>query len=311
MAVQKDFLSILDLDHARLDALLTLAREMKADRAKGPKAPTAAALSSLHIALLFEKPSLRTRSTFEIAIRELGADTLHLPAHFAEGVREPLEDVARNLERWVRALVIRTYGQEKAQRLATAGKRLTIVNALTDDHHPCQALADVMTMREKWGATEGRAIAYVGDSNNVATSLMQAALMMGVDVRLASPPGYTLSDDLVLQAAAHARAGARVERLADPLAAVKGADADYTDVWASMGEEHEAEHRRRVFAPYQVNAALMAAASPGAVFMHCLPAHRGEEVTADVIESPASIVFDQAENRLHTQKALLYKLLAG
>jgi ornithine carbamoyltransferase len=166
-------------------------------------------------------------------------------------------------------------------------------------------------MREKWGATEGRAIAYVGDSNNVATSLMQAALMMGVDVRLASPPGYTLSDDLVSQAAAHARAGARVERLGDPLAAVKGADAVYTDVWASMGEEHEAEHRRRVFAPYQVNAALMAAASPGAVFMHCLPAHRGEEVTADVIESPASIVFDQAENRLHTQKALLYKLLAG
>ena len=226
-------------------------------------------------------------------------------------MREPLEDVARNLERWVRALVIRTYGQEKAQRLATAGKRLTVVNALTDDHHPCQALADVMTMREQWGATEGHTIAYVGDSNNVATSLMQAALMMGVHVRLASPPGYTLSDELVSQASGRARGGARVERLADPVAAVKGANAVYTDVWASMGEEHEAEHRRRVFAPYQVNAALMAAAAPGAIFMHCLPAHRGEEVTADVIESPASIVFDQAENRLHTQKALLHKLLAG
>src|SRR5687768_17702351 len=154
MAAQKDFLSILDLDHAGLDGLLTLARQMKADRAKGPNAPTATALSSQHIALLFEKPSLRTRSTFEIAVRELGADTLHLPSHFAEGVREPLEDVARNLERWVRALVIRTYGQEKAQVLATAGKKLSVVNALTDNEHPCQALADVMTMRERWGNAE-------------------------------------------------------------------------------------------------------------------------------------------------------------
>ncbi len=310
-ARKKDFLSILDFDHAELDGLLSLAVRMKAERALGAKAPTATSLSGLHVALLFEKPSLRTRSTFEVAIRELGADTLHLPAHFAEGVREPLEDVARNLERWVRALVIRTYGQEKAQRLATAGKRLTIVNALTDDEHPCQALADVMTMRETWGATEGRTVAYVGDSNNVATSLMQAALMMGVHVRLASPAGYALSDEVVSQAAARARSGARVERLTDPLAAVTGADAVYTDVWASMGEEHEADHRRQVFAPYQVNAALMAAAAPSAIFMHCLPAHRGEEVTSEVIESPASMVFDQAENRLHTQKALLHLLLAS
>ena len=185
------------------------------------------------------------------------------------------------------------------------------MNALTDDEHPCQALADVMTMRETWGATEGRTVAYVGDSNNVATSLMQAALMMGVHVRLASPAGYALSDEVVSQAAARARRGARVERLTDPLAAVTGADAVYTDVWASMGEEHEADHRRQEFAPYQVNAALMAAAAPSAIFMHCLPAHRGEEVTSEVIESPASMVFDQAENRLHTQKALLHLLLAS
>jgi len=308
---KKDFLSILDFDHAELDGLLSLAVRMKAERALGAKAPTATSLSSLHVALLFEKPSLRTRSTFEVAIRELGADTLHLPAHFAEGVREPLEDVARNLERWVRALVIRTYGQEKAQRLATAGKQLTVVNALTDDQHPCQALADVMTMREQWGTTEGRTVAYVGDGNNVATSLMQAAVMMGVNVRLASPAEYALSDAVVQKAAGRARGGARIERFADPLAAVKGADAVYTDVWASMGEEHEADHRRDVFAPYQVNATLMAAASPHAIFMHCLPAHRGEEVTSEVIESPASIVFDQAENRLHTQKALLHLLLAS
>jgi len=310
MPARKDFLSILDLDHGSLDALLTLARQMKADRAKGPKAPTAAALSSLHVALLFEKPSLRTRSTFEIAIRELGANTLHLPSHFAEGVREPLEDVARNLERWVRALVIRTYGQEKAQRMANAGSALTVVNALTDEEHPCQALADVLTMQEQWGNTAGRTVAYVGDGNNVVTSLMQASLMMGVHVRIGSPPGYQLSDAAVQQAAARARNGATVEVLADPHAAVRGADAVYTDVWASMGEEHEAEARRRIFAPYQVNAALMAAAGRQARFMHCLPAHRGEEVTSDVIESPASVVFDQAENRLHTQKALLHMLLA-
>ena len=310
-ARKKDFLSILDFDPDALNGLLSLATRMKTERALGAKAPTSSALSGLHVALLFEKPSLRTRSTFEVAIRELGADTLHLPAHFAAGTREPLEDVARNLERWVRALVIRTYGQEKAQRLATAGKNLSVVNALTDNEHPCQALADVMTMRERWGNTEGRTVAYMGDSNNVATSLTQAAVMMGVHVRLASPSGYTLSDEAVRQAAAGARGGARIERFTDPLAAVRGADAVYTDVWASMGEEHEADHRRQVFAPYQVNAALMSAASPQAIFMHCLPAHRGEEVTSEVIESPASIVFDQAENRLHTQKALLHLLLAS
>jgi len=311
MPALKDFLSILDLDPSGLDGLLVLARQMKADRAKGTMAPTAAALSGLHIALLFEKPSLRTRSTFEIAIRELGADTLHLPSHFAEGVREPLEDVARNLERWVRGLVIRTYGQEKAQRMANAGQRLTVVNALTDDEHPCQALADVLTMQEHRGGTAGRTVAYLGDGNNVATSLMQAALMMGVHVRIGAPRGYQLPDAAVQQAAARARNGATVEVLEDPRAAVRGADAVYTDVWASMGEEHEADERRRIFAPYQVNTALMAAAGPNALFMHCLPAHRGEEVTHAVIESPASVVFDQAENRLHTQKALLHVLLAG
>jgi ornithine carbamoyltransferase len=307
---KKDFLSISDLDHRVLERLLALAAQMKKDRRLGAKAPTASALSGHHVALLFEKPSLRTRSTFEIAIRELGADTLHLPAHFAEGVREPIEDVTRNIERWVRALVIRTFAQEKAQRMATVGTRLSVVNALTDEEHPCQALADVLTMRERWSAGPARTLAYVGDGNNVATSLMQAALMTGVNVRVASPPGYTLSDDAVRHAAGLAQGGAQVRLLEDPRAAVAGADAVYTDVWASMGEEHEASERRRVFAPYQVNAALMAAANPGAIFMHCLPAHRGEEVTAEVIESTASVVFDQAENRLHTQKALLHLLLA-
>ena len=308
-AKAKDFLSILDLDHAALARLLDRARQMKADRRLGPQAPTAGALAGKHVALLFEKPSLRTRSTFEIAVRELGAHTLDLPAEFAQGVREPLEDIARNLERWVHALVLRTFGQEKALKFATAGRSLPVVNALTDEEHPCQALADVMTMLERWGTLRGRTVAYVGDGNNVATSLAQASVMLGARVRVASPTGYELPDRVIAQARRVAAEGGMVERCVDPQDAVRGADAVYTDVWASMGEEQEAEDRRVIFAPYQVNRALMTLAAPDALFMHCLPAHRGEEVTVDVLESPASVVFDQAENRLHTQKALLQLLL--
>jgi ornithine carbamoyltransferase len=308
-AKAKDFLSILDLDHQGLERLLDQARRMKADRRLGPAAPTATALSGKHVALLFEKPSLRTRSTFEIAVRELGAHTLDLPAEFAQGVREPLEDIARNLERWVHALVLRTYGQEKALKLAAAGKCLSVVNALTDEEHPCQALADVMTMWERWGNPRGRTVAYVGDGNNVATSLVHASNMLGINVRVASPRGYELPDRVMAQARGVARDGATVERCSDPRVAVRGADAVYTDVWTSMGEEREADQRKVTFAPYQVNRGLMESAGRDAIFMHCLPAHRGEEVTAEVLESAASVVFDQAENRLHTQKALLLMLL--
>jgi len=307
----KDFLSILDLGAIDLDRLLTIAGQMKADRRLRQHAPTANALAGLHVALLFEKPSLRTRSTFEIAIRELGGDTLHLPSHFAEGVREPLEDVARNLERWVQALVIRTYGQEKAAILGAAALQMHVINALTDEEHPCQALADMLTLRERWRDLRDRTIAYVGDGNNVATSLTHAACMMGISVHLATPPGYALPERVMTDASRIARNGARVRQFTDPQEAVAGVDAVYTDVWASMGEEHEAAERRAVFAPYQVNEALMAVARPEAMFMHCLPAHRGEEVTAAVIESPQSVVFDQAENRLHTQKALLLMLLGA
>ncbi len=307
----KDFLSILDLGPVDLDRLLALAAQMKADRHLRDQAPSARALAGLHVALLFEKPSLRTRSTFEIAIRELGGDALHLPAHFAEGTREPLEDVARNLERWVKALVIRTYGQEKAQILGGAALQLHVINALTDEEHPCQALADMLTVRERWTDVRHRTIAYVGDGNNVATSLAHAACMMGVTMHVASPAGYELPDRVVAGAESVSRNGARVRRFSDPREAVAGVDAVYTDVWTSMGEEHEAGARRAIFAPYQVNDALMAQAKPDALFMHCLPAHRGEEVTASVIESPQSVVFDQAENRLHTQKALLLMLLGA
>ncbi len=305
----KDFLSILDLSPDDLERLMHASAQMKADRRLGRQAPSASVLAGLHVALLFEKPSLRTRSTFEIAIRELGGDTLHLPASLAEGTREPLEDIARNLERWVRALVIRTFAQEKAATLAAAGHDLHVINALTDEEHPCQALADAFTMRERWGDCRGRTIAFIGDGNNVATSLTQVACMLGVSVHVASPSGYELPDDVVDEAARVARDGATVRLFSDPLRAVEGVDALYTDVWASMGEESEAADRRRVFAPFQVNAELMAAADPNAIFMHCLPAHRGEEVTSEVIDSPASVVFDQAENRLHTQKALLAMLV--
>ena len=309
--LRKDFLSILDFGPADLDRLLALAIRMKADRRLGIKAPTANALAGRHVALLFEKPSLRTRCTFEVAIRELGAQPLDVPAEFAGGSREPIEDVARNLERWVHALVVRTYAQSKVAAFARAAQRMPVVNALTDEHHPLQALADVMTMMERWGRVAGRRIAFVGDGNNVATSLTHAACMAGVSVHVATPPGYELPERIAAEAAAVARHGAELRAFTDPQAAVAGVDAIYTDVWASMGEEAEAAQRSVVFAPYRVDETLLAAAAPGALFMHCLPAHRGEEVTAEVIEAPASVVYDQAENRLHTQKALLYMLLGN
>jgi ornithine carbamoyltransferase len=307
---RKDYLSVLDLAPQDLDRLLAVSAELKADRPRRGGAPSAGALSGLHVALLFEKPSLRTRTTFEVAARELGAWPLDVPAQFAGGSREPLEDVARNLERWVHALVVRTYAQEKVDTLARSAQRMHVINALTDEQHPCQALADAFTMVEQWGRTlAGRTVAFVGDGNNVATSLAHVACMLGITIHVASPEGYELPDSVVEEAASAARHGAEVRLFTDPRAAIRGVDAVYTDVWTSMGEEAEAATRQRIFAPYQVNGDLMAAAAPHALFMHCLPAHRGDEVTADVLESPASVVFDQAENRLHTQKALLLMLL--
>ena len=306
----KDYLSVLDLAPQDLDRLLSLAAQLKAERQRRRTAPSAGALAGMHVALLFEKPSLRTRTTFEVAVRELGAWPVDLPAQFAGGSREPLEDVARNLERWVDALVVRTYAQDKVDMLARSARRMHVINALTDEQHPCQALADAFTMMERWGRPfTGRTVAFVGDGNNVATSLAHVACMLGVTVHVASPEGYELPAAVVEEAGGVARDGAEVRLFTDPREAVSGVDAVYTDVWTSMGEEAEADTRLRIFAPYQVNDALMAAAAPHALFMHCLPAHRGDEVTAAVLESPASVVFDQAENRLHSQKALLLMLL--
>jgi ornithine carbamoyltransferase len=308
---RKDFLSILDFDGADLDRCLELAAQVKADRPLGRQAPTANALLGRHVAMLFEKASLRTRSTFEIATHELGGHVVQLQPSAALGQREPVADVARNLERWVDAIVIRTFSQRLLEEFAEAAPLLHVINALSDTEHPCQAVADMLTLREQWGALRGRTIAYVGDGNNVAVSLTHAAAMVGAHVHVASPDGYQLPDAAVQQATRVARYGARLRLFTDAADAVAGADAVYTDTWTSMGQEAEADLRRAIFSPYQVNDALMSLAKPGALFMHCLPAHRGEEVTADVFESAASVVFDQAENRLHGQKALLLMLLSG
>lgn len=301
--VPSQFLSILDFRPAELSACLSLAAELKAAR-NGGRAH-ARPLEGRHVALLFEKPSLRTRSTFQIAVRELGGDVIEPPPDVALGGRESIVDVARNLERWVSAAVVRTFAQDRLRAFAGAAPRLRVINALTDEEHPCQALADALTLIEKFGGLERRTVAFVGDGNNVARSLAQAVVMLGGHMRIASPRGFELDAAGARAIRSCARPGARLEILHDPAAAVRGADAVYTDVWTSMGRESEASARDEVFAPYQVNAALMSLAAPGAVFMHCLPAHRGQEVTDEVIDSTASVVFDQAENRLHTQKALL------
>jgi ornithine carbamoyltransferase len=297
------FLSIADLDQDALLACLDLAGRMKAARARRIRHERP--LEGLHVALLFEKPSLRTRSTFEIAVRELGGDVIEPPQGVALGGRETIEDVARNLERWVSAAVVRTFAQARIEEFANAAPRLRVVNALTNEEHPCQALADCMTLVERWGSLLGRTIAFVGDGNNVATSLAQAATMLGAHVRVVSPAGFELSDRARGSISTLARSGGSLELTSDPAAGVRNADAVYTDVWTSMGQENEAASRDSVFRAYQVNPALMAHAAAGALFMHCLPAHRGEEVTSDVIDSSVSAVFDQAENRLHVQKALL------
>jgi len=297
------FLSVLDLTPAELETCLDLAASMKA--ARRARTPQPAPLAGRHVALLFDKPSLRTRSTFMIAVRELGGDVIEPPADVALGGRESIEDVARNLERWVHAVVIRTFGQQRLERFAAAAPSLPVVNALTDEEHPCQALADCLTLIERWGSLAGRTIAFVGDGNNVAASLAQAVAMLGGRVVVASPHGFDLPAGVIDGVERVARFGGGVSVCRDPVHAVSAADAVYTDVWASMGQESEAADRHDIFMPYQVNTALMAQAPAHALFMHCLPAHRGDEVTGEVIDSAASIVFDQSENRLHTQKALL------
>ena len=304
----KDFLSILDLNPESLEQALALAAVFKTERKKGR--PHAHVLEGQHIALLFEKPSLRTHSAFTIAVRELGGDVIEPASDVAFSGRESASDVARNLERWVPIVVVRTFEQARLERFAASSAVMRVINALTDEEHPCQALADMQALIELWGSVKGRTITYVGDGNNVAASLAQASVMLGMHVRIATPEGFELNKGLAESVTRIARFGATLTQGHDPVAAVRGVDAVYTDAWASMGQEADAERRAGIFKPFQVNAALMAQAGKDALFMHCLPAHRGLEVTDEVIDSPASIVFDQSENRLHTQKALLAMMSA-
>ena len=290
----------LDLSTEQLNGVLELARQVKQSRQR-----YASALKGRYVALLFEKPSLRTRMTFELAIKQLGADSVTQIGLIAE--REPIKDVARNLARWTDAIVARTYSQQTVEELAHWSE-LPVVNALSDLYHPCQALADMLTLREQFGRLRGLKLAYVGDGNNVAHSLLLCCARFGIHCTVATPAGYEPAH-AVVQEAKQLAIGSRIEITHDPLYAVQGAHAVYTDVWASMGQESEAASRNQVFAAYQVNERLLAKARKNAVFMHCLPAKRGLEVTDDVIESSQSVVFDQAENRLHAQKALLLMLL--
>jgi ornithine carbamoyltransferase len=299
-----DFTQDLDLSHDELLALLDLSAQVKRN-------PTrfARALTGRYAALLFEKPSLRTRITFELAVKQLGGDSILSNGLIAE--REPIKDVARNLDRWTTVIVARTFTQRTVQDLAKYAS-VPVINALSDLYHPCQALADVLTIKEKFGKWRGLKLAFVGDGNNVAHSLMLTATRLGMDCALACPVGYEPNAAILEETrglAAQFNTTIAITNVAEH--AVEGAHAVYTDVWASMGQEAEAIERRARFQPYQVNEHLMGRAKPEAIFMHCLPAKRNQETTDTVMESPQSVVFDQAENRLHVQKALLLMLLGA
>ena len=302
-----DLVSTRDLGPAGVDAVLHLAGVMKARPADFRRA-----LTGRQMVMFFEKPSLRTRLTFEAGMVSLGGTAMFVDqTHERLDAREKLSDVAHNLERWVDLIVLRTFSQQTIEGMAQYAP-VPVINALSDLEHPCQALADYLTLLERFGDMKDRCLAYVGDGNNVAHSLLLTCACLGSRIRVATPAGYAPDPQIVADAREIAEeTGAEIELLADPHEAVAGADAIYTDAWTSMGQEREEDERTRTFPPYQVNAELMAEAAPHAVFMHCLPAHRGLEVTDDVIDSPQSVVFEQAENRLHAQKAILYLLLGG
>lgn len=269
-------------------------------------------LTGKQMVMFFEKPSLRTRLTFEAGMVSLGGTAMFVDQTQERlGAREKLSDIAHNLERWVDVIVLRTFAQETIEGMAEHAS-VPVINALSDLEHPCQALADYFTLREHFGDLRNVCLAYVGDGNNVAHSLLLTCACLGSSIRIATPEGYAPNPQIVRDAREIAeQTGANIELLNDPQAAVAGADAIYTDAWASMGQEHEAGERAKIFPPYQVNAELMAQAAPHAVFMHCLPAHRGEEVTDEVMDSDRALIFEQAENRLHVQKAILHLLLGG
>ena len=300
----RHFLNIFGVPADDLRQLLADAARLKAARLSNIPART---LAGKTVALVFEKPSLRTRVSFEAAVAQLGGTSLFLPGNeVGLGWRETHADFARTMSRFVECLVLRVFKQETVDKMAECGS-VPVVNGLSDRAHPCQALADLLTVQEAFGSVEGKTVAFVGDGNNVARSMAAGCGKLGARFILACPVGYEFDDEFL--AGYKAKVGKLPETTHDPVAAVKGADVIYTDVWTSMGQEAEREERLQRFAPFQVNAALLAKAPPHAKVLHCLPAHRGEEITDDVLDGPQSAAFDQAENRLHAQKAVLEWLL--
>jgi len=301
----KDLLSVSDLSSEDIRLLIANAIDMKAEG-------WVSLLSGKVLALMFEKPSLRTRVSFEIAMRQLGGHTIYLsPDEVGLGKRESVPDVARVLDRYVAAVAARTFSHQTLEILASYSA-VPVINALSDLEHPCQALADLLTIYEKKGELEGLTLAYVGDGNNVAHSLMLAASLTGMNFRIASPSGYGVQERILHLAQDYAiDSGAEIFCVGEPRLAVSEADIVYTDVWMSMGQEAEADQRRQIFASYQVNSELLSLAGEDAILMHPLPAHHGEEVAEGILDSSHSVVFDQAENRMHLQKALLAGMLGG
>ena len=306
----RDLLSVADLSAAEVERVFATATALKAEY-RATRRHADPPLPGRTLAMLFQKPSLRTRVTFEAGMAQLGGHAIYLTHDVVLGARESVRDVARNLERFVDAIVVRTGPHEVAIELA-AHASIPVINGLTIREHPCQALADVFTIQERFGRLDGLAVAFVGDGNNVYHSLALLGAALGMDVRLGHPEGYEPNERIVARAEELAAAsGGRLTFGLDPLEAVRGAAVVYTDAWTSMGQEAETEERRDAFAGYRVDDALLDAAGPDAVAMHCLPAHRGEEITSEVMDGPRSLIWEQSENRLHVQKALLTEVLAG
>lgn len=305
----RDLVSMADLNREEVLCLFRRAQELKAEWKSGGNRPL---LAGKTLAMIFEKPSLRTRYTFEAGMTHLGGHAIYLgPADIRLGVRETVPDVARNLSRWADLIMARTFAHDTVVTLAEYAS-IPVINGLSDLEHPCQALADLLTVWEHKGRLEGLKFSFIGDGNNVCHSLMLICAMLGVNFWAACPPGYEPRREVEEQARRLAQeSGSTLHIVHDPVEAAQEADVLYTDVWASMGQEEEAEARRKVFAPYQVNAALVARARPDVIVEHCLPAHRGEEITDEVLDGPHSVVLDEAENRLHVQKALLVELVGA
>lgn len=307
--MKRDLLTLADVTPEEIQHMLTLALDLKQRHKRGESTPL---LAGKALALLFSKPSLRTRASFEVGMAQLGGMSSYVEdADIVLGIREPLKDLGRVLSRYYDGIVIRTFAHASVIELAQAAT-VPVINGLTDSYHPCQILAALQTLHEHFGDLKGRRITYVGDGNNVAHSWLLGAAQMGLTLTLACPPAYQPDVTVVRQAQAiAATTGAVLSVVEDPKHGVRGTDAIYTDVWTSMGQEDQATVRQAVLRPYQINAALLAEAPPHAVVMHCLPAHRGEEITDEVLESERALVFDEAENRLHAQKALLVFTMLG